>query len=296
MSAIAESNERAPPIRVLFVLHPGFDTIDFTGPYEIFQNTSHDPKNKPGSKAFVCRTIGPNNSDYIVTSSQGLKVHFDMDFEDAHEEIEGADVLVIAGGNSGPIVEADAEPIPLVKAWAELQRKDPSKERTLFSVCTGSLFLAKAGLLQGLSATTHPDYYTRFEILCQEAAGRDSGIGTDVQEVRYVVNNARFELGENILDNPFVFSKKQETPLRRKSIARKGSDSFKAARRRESIIKRANMPLGGLRVVTAGGVTSGMDAALYLVAALVSIDAAEETAREMQFIWQKGVCVDAIDV
>jgi DJ-1/PfpI family len=239
--------------------------------------------------------VGPVKADRFVKSSQGLKVKVDMDFEDAHEELEGADVLVVAGGSTGPVVEANAEPIPLVKAWAELQQKDPSKERTLFSVCTGSLFLAKAGLLQGLAATTHPDYYTKFEIMCQEASQSDSGVGTDVQEVRYVVNNARFELGENILDNPFVYSKKQDMP-RRKSIARKGSDSFKAARRRESIIKRANMPLGGLRVVTSGGVTAGMDAALYLVAALVSIESAEEVARVMQYVWQKGLCVDAIDV
>jgi putative intracellular protease/amidase len=217
-----------------------------------------------------------------------------MDFEDAHEEIEEADVLVVLGGNSDAILEADAEPIPLLKSWAALQQKDSTKERTLLSVCTGAMFVAKAGLLQGLAATTHSDYYTKFEILCQQAAQNDSGVGTDVQEERYVVNNARFELGENILDNPFIFTKKPDT--RRKSSARKGSDAFKAARRRESIIKRQNMPLGGLRVVTSGGVTAGMDAALYLVAALVSIESAQETAREMEFTWQKGVCIDAIDV
>jgi putative intracellular protease/amidase len=230
-----------------------------------------------------------------VTSGQGVKIKVDMDYDDAHDSLEGADMLVVCGGNSDAIVKDDAEPISLAKAWAKLQEKDPSKERTLFSVCTGSHFLAKAGLLQNLSATTHPDHYTRFEILCQEASQLDSGLGTDVQEVRYVVNNARFELGENLLENPFVFTKKLD-PVRRKSSARKGSISFQAARRRESIIKRQNMPLGGLRVITSGGVTAGMDAALYLVAALVSIESAEETARGLQYTWQKGVCVDSIDV
>jgi putative intracellular protease/amidase len=221
-----------------------------------------------------------------------LKV--DMDFEDATEDLDDFDMLVVVGGNSEPIVQASAEPISLVKAWAALQQKDPTKERTLFSVCTGSLFLAKAGLLQGLAATTHPEYYTKLEILCQEAAQDDTGVGTDVQEERYIVNNARFDLGDNINENPFVFSKKPERPMSDK--ARRGSEAFKAARRRESVVKRANMPLSGLRVITSGGITCGMDATLYLIAALVSIESAERAAEVMQYKWQKGVCVEGMDV
>jgi transcriptional regulator GlxA family with amidase domain len=54
--------------------------------------------------------------------------------------------------------------------------------------------------------------------------------------------------------------------------------------------------LGGLRVITSGAVTSGLDAALYLVCAMVSVESAEEVARKLQFTWTKGVVVDAIDV
>jgi transcriptional regulator GlxA family with amidase domain len=230
----------------------------------------------------------------MVTSSQGLAVKVDMDFEDATDDLDDFDMLVVVGGNCEPIVQASAEPIPLVKAWAVLQEKDPTKERTLFSVCTGSLFLAKAGLLQNLAATTHPEYYTKLEILCQEVAQNDTGVGTDVQEERYVVNNARFDLGDNIKENPFVFSKKPESPM--SSKARRGSEAFRAARRRESVVKRSNMPLAGLRLITSGGITCGMDASLYLIAAMVSIEAAEKAAEIMQYKWQKGVCVEGIDV
>jgi transcriptional regulator GlxA family with amidase domain len=248
------------------------------------------------TKAFNVTLAGAKSA---VTSSQGLTVKLDIDWEDAHDQIDDYDVLIVIGGSTKPVLDANAEPIGLIKSYAELQTKDPSKERTLFSVCTGSLFLAAAGVLQGLSATTHPDYYTQFEILLQKAAQADSGIGSDVQEERYVVNNARFELGEDLEENPFVTIKyrgENNERQRRKSIARKGSDAFKAARRRESIIKRSNMPLGGMRVITSGGVTAGMDAALYLVAALVSIQSAQEIARTMQFNWQKGVTVEGIDV
>lgn len=52
-------------------------------------------------------------------------------------------------------------------------------------------------MLEGLAATTHPDYYTRLETICQEASSRDLSMRTDVMEERYVVNNARFDLGED---------------------------------------------------------------------------------------------------
>ena len=178
-----------------------------------------------------------------------------------------------------------------------LQENDPTKERTLFSVCTGSLFLAKAGVLQGLASTTHPDYIINMEILCQEAARDDTGVGTDVQEERYVVNNARFALEEDIENNPFVFRKQIKSTVGAKPrMGRKGSDALKMARRRESVIKRAELPYGGMRIITSSGVTAGMDAALYLVGALVSIESAEQVARGMCFEWQKGVTVEGIDV
>jgi len=163
------------------------------------------------------------------------------------------------------------------------------------SVCSGSLFLAQAGVLQGLSATTHPDCYTKLESLCQIASHNDSGIRTDVMEERYVVNNARFDLGEKWEDNPFISDKRPDGKQRKASI-RKGSESYKLSLRRESLAKRMNMPLGGLRVITSGGIVAGMDAALYLVAALVSFESALEMARYTQFTWQKGVTVDAVDV
>lgn len=44
MSAIAEPGERNEPIRILFTLHEGFDTLDFAGPLEILESALHDPK------------------------------------------------------------------------------------------------------------------------------------------------------------------------------------------------------------------------------------------------------------
>lgn len=218
-----------------------------------------------------------------------------MDLEDAHEELPTFEILIIPGGNSGPVMEKNEEPMKLIKAFAKLQQDDPSKERTLFTVCTGALFAASAGVLQGLAATTHPDYYTKLEMVCQNVAQKDTGERTDVMEERYVVNNARFDLGEDLDENPFITRKRAEG--RRKSIARKGSNARRASVTAVDFrARRANMKLGGLRVVTAGGISCGIDAALYVVSATVSHESAVEVARMIQHDWKKGVTVDAIDV
>jgi hypothetical protein len=218
-----------------------------------------------------------------------------ISFKEAHERLEEFDILVILGGNSKHVLEKEAQPAGLITDFSELQKKDPARERTIFSVCTGSLFLAKEGILSGLSATTHPDYLTTFENLCSDAATRNLQERTDVvEDARYVVNNLRFDLGDED-ENPYI--RRKSDSGRRPSNARKGSMSFKGSNsRRESIVRRAAMRLGGLRVVTAGGNSAGIDAALYLISALVDDECAVEVARVMQWSWNKGIVVDGLDV
>ena len=231
-----------------------------------------------------------------MASSSSLTIKADINYEDAHEDLKEYDILIIPGGNGvDNVLKNESEPMSLLKAWTKLQVSDPSKERTLMSIGTGSLILGATGVLQGLAATTHPDYYTKMEIICKEAARKGDLEQTDVMEENYVVNNARFDLGENEDENPFILLKKPDA--RRKSIARKGSNAWKeSVKRRESNARRASLRLGGLRVITSGGVTSGLDASLYLVAAMVSHESAQEVARVLQYGWNKGVTVEGIDV
>ena len=245
------------------------------------------------SKAFECTIAAPSPA---VTSSSGLTIKADIDFKTAHEDLTYYDVLILPGGRGvDKVIKENSEPIALLQAYAKLQVNDPSKERTLMSIGTGSLVLGQAGLLQGLAATTHPDFYTKFEIICQEAARRGELEQTDVMEENYVVNNARFDLGDKLDENPFILTKRPDA--RRKSLARKGSNAWKeSVKRRESNARRATLKLGGLRVITSGGVTSGLDASLYLVAAMASHESAQEVARVLQYSWNKGVTVEGIDV
>lgn len=151
-----------------------------------------------------------------VMSLQGVAVAGQISYKDAHENLSDYDVLVILGGGTDGVLKGKTEPLQLITAFAELQKKDPGRERTLISICTGSLLLAHEGILVGLSATTHPDYLTRFENLCSQAATKFLDERTDViEDARYVVNNLRFDLG-NEDENPYI---------RRKSDARRPSNA-----------------------------------------------------------------------
>ncbi|KAI1273365.1 ThiJ/PfpI family protein [Xylaria sp. FL0933] len=287
------ANKAVPePISVLFALHDKFNLTDFAAPLEALTTALHD-KNDDSTKAFDCTIAG---AEPKVLSEQGVIIGSQISFKEAHERLSEFDVLVVVGGNSDGVLKGKTEPLSIISAFAELQKNDSSRERTLMSICTGSLFLAEQGILSGLSATTHPDYMTKFEILCSNAAQRDLQERTDVvEDARYVVNNLRFDLGDED-ENPYIRRKSDGTD-RRPSNARKGSISFNSSNaRRESIARRAAMRLGGLRVITSGGVMAGLDAALYLVSILVDDNTANEVARVMQHDWIKGIVVDGLDV
>lgn len=275
---------------MLFALHPKFDLLDFAGPLEVLTSALHESSD-PDSKAFEI-TIAAGEPK--VLSGQGVIIGSQVSWKEAYERLSEFDVLIVLGGNHDEVIKSKAEPLDLITAFAKLQTENSARERTLMSICTGSLFLAQQGILAGLSATTHPDFLTTFENLCSQAATRELDDRTDVMEdARYVVNNLRFDLGDED-ENPYIRSK---ADTRRPSNARKGSISFKGSNaRRESIARRAAMRLGGLRVITSGGVAAGLDAALYLVSILVSEESANEVARTMQLTWTKGVIVDGLDV
>lgn len=167
------------------------------------------------SRAFEVTIAG---GEPKVLSEQGVMIGSQISWDEATERLNEFDVLVIVGGNSAEIIKQGAQPLDLITAFSKVQQDDPTRERTLLSVCTGSLFLAQQGILAGLSATTHPDYIIKFENICSQAAVRDLGERTDViEDARYVVNNLRFELGDED-ENPYI--RRKSDAGRRPSTAR----------------------------------------------------------------------------
>jgi transcriptional regulator GlxA family with amidase domain len=128
-------------MQIAAVLFPRLTALDIVGPYEVLQRL-------PGaSVVFVGHEIGT-----VRTENGFLGLSVDAVFE----EVTAPDVVVVPGGYGSRALMDDER----VLDW--LRAVHPTTTYTT-SVCTGSLVLGGAGLLKGLTATTHWSCYPELE-------------------------------------------------------------------------------------------------------------------------------------
>ncbi len=114
------------------VFYPGMTSLDILGPHQVFGAL-------PGVKIHrIWQTLDP------IVTDDGLVIVPDTTFENCPP----LDVICIGGGLGQAAVVDDPEMLEFV-------RKQGSSAKFITSVCGGSEFLAKAGLLQGYRAATH---------------------------------------------------------------------------------------------------------------------------------------------
>ncbi|MBV9928101.1 MAG: DJ-1/PfpI family protein [Acidobacteria bacterium] len=123
---------------VAILIFDEVEVLDFCGPFEVFSVAGRRSGLDPFHVYTVARESRP------VLARNGLSVN------PAHTlgDCPRPDVLVVPGGY-GTRREMHNEALT---DWIAERAKDVE---LLLSVCTGALLLAKAGLLEGLSATTH---------------------------------------------------------------------------------------------------------------------------------------------
>lgn len=133
------ANGRIP---VAFLISEGAVVIDYSGPWEVFQDTVV-PKDTDSVPGFELFTVSDNTQP--VTVSGGMKVIPNYSFENA----PAPKVIVIPAQKGGD-------------AMVDWIRKASKSADLTMSVCTGAFLLAKTGLLAGKAATTHHGSYVRF--------------------------------------------------------------------------------------------------------------------------------------
>lgn len=121
------------------------EIIDFTGPYSVFLNA-----NAGGWHAYRVFTVAESTEP--ITTVGGMTVLPDHAFG----EHPGIDILVVPGGWG---VWAQRKS-PRVLDWIRGTSRD---SEIVFSVCTGSFVLSRAGLLDGQSATTNAGAVARLQ-------------------------------------------------------------------------------------------------------------------------------------
>jgi putative intracellular protease/amidase len=120
-------------MNVAILLYDSFTALDAIGPYEVLSRL-------PGARVeFLAAEAGP-----VVSDNGMLTLIAERSIDDSGEP----DIVLVPGGPGELLARADER----LLAW--LRTVDQTSTWTT-SVCTGSLILAAAGLLDARRATTH---------------------------------------------------------------------------------------------------------------------------------------------
>ena len=129
--------------RVGILVFPDVEVLDFSGPFEVFSVTRlNEELRREEPSPFEVLVVAEQAG--TVTTTGGMKVT-------PHHTIDTCpplDILVVPGGWGTRAEIKNARLVDWIKARA-------AQVETLTSVCTGSMLLGQAGLLDGRRATTH---------------------------------------------------------------------------------------------------------------------------------------------
>ncbi|KAJ5642085.1 ThiJ/PfpI family protein [Penicillium lividum] len=220
--------------KVAILLFSGADLLDFAGPVEVLSHVLHNRNPDDPDPMFTIETIARTST---TRSNSSLTVKVDKLLEDAVKDLTEYDILVVPGGAPSviqPLVEEGSAEVNLIRKFATLPLPSSQKPRILFSVCTGAFLLGGAGILAGMTVTTHHRAVDVLREICARFNDKNHP-PTTVMHKRYI--NGGYLPGESV------------------------------------------------SILTAGGVSSGLDATFHVVRELAGADMAAFVSRLMEYDW-----------
>ena len=157
---------------VAILIFDDVEVLDFCGPFEVFSVAGRGDNLSPFHVYTVAETSKP------VMARNNLSVNPTHTILDCPQP----QILLVPGGN-GTRREMHN------KTLIDWIRDRSGAADLVLSVCTGALLLAKAGLLEGLAATTH---HNAVELL------REVARNTRIEENKRVVDNGKIILAAGI--------------------------------------------------------------------------------------------------
>ncbi len=128
-----------PTANVAILLFDDVEVLDFSGPFQVF-SSARLPGSRVPFHVFTCA----ERTHPVWTSQLSINPQYPL------HNCPAPDLLVVPGGWG----TREQMENPRLIEWL---RSTAARSEVVLSVCTGALLLAKAGLLDGLAATTHHD-------------------------------------------------------------------------------------------------------------------------------------------
>jgi transcriptional regulator GlxA family with amidase domain len=131
--------------RVAFVIYPGFELLDMSGPAAVFDGVNYVLAQDGKSPFYSVDVFSAAGG--LIRSSCGVGIH-----SQPREALDagGADTLLIMGAQKEHLMRAIAD--AALRAWLlEIASQIPR----FGSVCSGAFLLASLGLIDGRSVATH---------------------------------------------------------------------------------------------------------------------------------------------
>jgi len=160
-------------LNVGILMFDGVEVLDFAGPFEVFSRTRLVPgvesRRSDASAPFRVFTVTRNGETVTATGDLQLTPRYSF------QTSPPIDLLVVPGGYGTRALLRDRETLDWICTTA-------AKAKKVTSVCTGSLLLAQAGLLDGRRATTH---YGALDLLQEISDAREADISIQ-HDLRFV--------------------------------------------------------------------------------------------------------------
>ena len=261
---------------VAILIFDQVETLDFTGPYEVFDKTcqicqdDEDLPPPPFNVFTVAESCAPIRSGTHLCIVPNYSL-YDMPCLC----YDNRDILIIPGGiGSRTILNTK----PHVLQWI---REQATHVEYVLSVCTGSLLLAKAGLLNHLDfVTTHSNSLSYLEqLLLQESiTNTTNGNGDDenaddtnveMTKIPRVVNNRRYI----------------DASIPRQQQQQQAEEEEQEERHQVVVGKEVHHRHSYPKIVMSGGITAGIDMCLYMIQKLCGNTILSKVLLRMEYTW-----------
>jgi transcriptional regulator GlxA family with amidase domain len=141
---ISAMERASAPRNVVIVAYEGIQSLDLTGPLEVFAAAQRLLRASSRSdRGYRTQVVAADGSP--LRTSSGLTLVPDAGLRGARAPL---DTLIVAGGGGSRVACEDEQLLAFI-------REASARARRTASVCTGAFVLARAGLLSGRRATTH---------------------------------------------------------------------------------------------------------------------------------------------